>query len=155
MSVLHRRGMIGALVGAASLACAGASFAQSRDEYPDATKWDFLSKTKIGTDAKGGFTATHPPAIKALAGKPYEITGFMLPIEAKAVTGHFILIRFPINCPFCDPSNPNESIEVFTDKPVKFSNGAVKVSGTFSLEDNPGSGLFFRLSQASAVETQS
>jgi hypothetical protein len=147
--------MIGALVGAASVACAGASFAQSRDDYPDAAKWDQLGKTKIGTDAKGAFTAAHPPTVTALAGKPFEITGFMLPIEAKAVTDHFILIRFPINCPFCDPSNPNESIEVFTDKPVKFSNGAVKVSGVFSLQDEPGSGLFFRLSKANAVEMTS
>lgn len=155
MSVLDRRLLIGGLLGAASYAWAAPSFAQSRDQYPDAAKWDFLGKTKIGMDAKGGFTATHPPATTAMAGKPFEITGFMLPLEEKAATAHFVLIRFPINCPFCDPSNPNESIEVFAEKPVTFVNGAVKVSGTFTLHDEPGSGLFFRLSNASAVEMKS
>jgi uncharacterized protein len=155
VSVLDRRLMIGGLLGAASYAWAGASFAQSRDDYPDSVKWDGLSKTKIGTDARGGFTASHPPSVAALAGKPFEITGFMLPLEEKAVTAHFILIRFPINCPFCDPSNPNESIEVFADKPVTFVNGAVKVKGMFTLQDEPGSGLFFRLSKANAIEVRS
>lgn len=156
MGALHRRGMIGLLAGAATCALAGASFAQSRADFPDAAKWDQLAKTKVVTDARGAYVANHPPEIKAMAGKPFEITGFMSPIETKVMTTHFILMRFPINCPFCDPANPNESIEVFTDKPVKFSDSAaMKISGVFSLENDPGAGLFFRISNASAVDTTS
>ena len=45
--------------------------------------WALLSKTKVHLDnAKGLYSADFPPEVKALVGKEFTISGFMLPLES-------------------------------------------------------------------------
>jgi hypothetical protein len=111
--------------------------------------WELLKKTKIHNDyAKGLFSATFPDEVKALVGKPFTISGFMLPLEAKEKFRHFILSKRTPTCAFCPPGEPNEIVDVWMDEDVTWAEDTIKVSGTFSLMNNPELGLFFKLSKA-------
>ena len=111
--------------------------------------WEKLAKTKISFDDKKGlYSATYPEEIKAIEGKPFAINGFMMPLEATETFNRFILSRRPPSCPFCPPGEPNEIIEVFTQKPTKWREEAITVSGTFGFTNQQELGMFFTLKQA-------
>jgi hypothetical protein len=117
--------------------------------FPDAAIWDRLGSTLVVSDLKtGAYHATHPAAVTSLVGRPFRITGFLLPLETGQRTTHFILTRYPGSCPFCDPDNPNQVVEVYTIKPVRNLEVEVTVTGVFSLQNNESAGLFFRLDKA-------
>ena len=119
---------------------------QSRDAL-----WTPLKTTKIGEDTKHGrFTATPPPAVKALNGQTITLTGFMMPLESQATTSHFLLSKYTPVCFFCPPGQPNEVVEVRTSKPLKAGYDRIQVTGRFALQNDGEKGLFFRLDQAAA-----
>lgn len=114
--------------------------------------WTTLHTTQIKEDARRGlFIAVHSPQVKALAGQTLTVSGFMLPIEADATTTHFLLSKYTPVCPFCPPGQPNEIVEVRTNRPVKAGYDLIKVSGRFALQSNGEQGMFFRLDGASVV----
>lgn len=111
--------------------------------------WATLRTTVVKIDDKAGmFTATHPPAVKALAGHPLTVTGFMLPLEPAARVKHFLLSKYTPVCAFCPPGEPNEVVEVTTKTAVTVNTKLISVSGQFSLENNGDNGLFFKLNDA-------
>lgn len=108
--------------------------------------WSVLRTTVIKVDEKAGmFTATHPAAVKALAGRSLTVSGFMLPLEPAAKVKHFLLSKYTPVCAFCPPGEPNE---VTTTTPFTVSSRLISVTGTFGLENNGDNGLFFKLSGA-------
>jgi hypothetical protein len=108
--------------------------------------WKLLRTSKVREDPRTGFfSATHPAAVAALAGRTVTLSGYMLPIEQAPQTRHFLVSRYTPVCFFCPPGDPNEVVEVRTRTPRKASYDLVRVSGTFSLADNGEKGLFFRL----------
>ena len=111
--------------------------------------WSLLRRTKIGMDeARGRFTASHPAAVKALAGQTITMTGFMLPLDAGKQVRHFLLSKYTPVCAFCPPGEPNEVVEVTAGSPVPYRDKLVSVTGKFALADNGEQGLFFRLGGA-------
>jgi len=124
---------------------------KAQDKLPKSKDpmWEILAKTKIKSDfAKGYFSAEYPPEVKALVGKEITISGFMLPLESTESFKHFILSKRTPTCPFCPPGEPNEIIDVWMDKAVKWDEDTIKVSGTFELMNNTELGLFFKLTKA-------
>ena len=109
-----------------------------------------MRTTRIKSDdARGIFTAAHPPAVKALVGKTLTIPGFIMPLDAATRGTHFLLSKYTPVCAFCPPGEPNEVVEVQTARPILFSAKLVKVTGTFALENNGDNGLFFKMTGAS------
>jgi hypothetical protein len=114
--------------------------------------WTILDKTDVSEDlAKGVLKADFPREVAALTGKPFRISGFMLPLETATQTRHFIITRRSVTCPFCPPNAPTEAVEVKLDAPMAFTTEVVSVEGRLSLTPASGQGLFFRLDNASVV----
>lgn len=113
--------------------------------------WNALFQCKVHYDDKTHkYSITYTPEVKAMEGKPMTIAGFMLPLEATEKFNHFLISKRTPTCPFCPPGEPNEIAEVFTQKPVKYDEGVVVVTGTFRFTTNPDLGLFFQLKDATA-----
>lgn len=112
-------------------------------------QWAVLRQARVGEDrAKGLLTADFPPPVKALAGRPFRISGFMSPLETGADTRHFIVTRRSTTCPFCPPNEPTEAVEVRLDAPARFTDGEVVVTGRLALSGSSDEGLFYVLSGA-------
>ena len=121
-----------------------AGLPQSRDAL-----WALLGTTAIGEDARQGLFAAHfPKGVSALDGKDITVSGFMLPLESKTETEHFLLTRNTPVCPFCPPGHPNEVIEVRSSGPVYPDTDEVTVTGRFGLQNDASAGLFFRIDNA-------
>lgn len=115
-------------------------------------QWAVLRQAQVGEDrAKGLLTAQFPPALAALSGKPFRISGFMSPLETGAATRHFIVTRRSTTCPFCPPNEPTEAVEVKLDAPARFTDAEVIVSGRLSLTGSSDEGLFYTLSDAKLI----
>lgn len=146
-------GMIAAVPAAPAIGQqeAGERAAQARLPQGKAPLWSTLRTTRIkADDARGIFTAAHPPAVKALVGRVLTIPGFIMPLDAATRGTHFLLSKYTPVCAFCPPGEPNEVIEVQTARPVVFSDKLVHVTGTFALENNGDNGLFFKMTGATA-----
>jgi uncharacterized protein len=111
--------------------------------------WRTLQKTSIHEDDQSGvYTADFPSSVQSLAGRQLTVDGFMLPLDSKHFTQHFLLSRYTPVCPFCPPGRPNEVVEVFSSEPVPVTESEIAVSGRFGVHKDTGSGLFFRLDGA-------
>ncbi len=111
--------------------------------------WQLLQKTKVIMDKKQGFySAKIPSEVKALSGKEVTVSGFMMPLESKDKFKHFLLAKRTPTCPFCPPGEPNEIIDVWTKKPVGYTDELITVKGTFELMNDREMGLFFKLKDA-------
>lgn len=114
--------------------------------------WDLLGTTAVQIDsAQGSYVPTYPAPVKALAGRPISITGFIMPLEEANESNHFILTRYTPGCPFCDPANPNQTVEIFAAHPVPMKGSMITLTGRFTLQKTASAGLFFRLDQAQLV----
>ncbi len=112
-------------------------------------EWAVLRQAKVGEDrAKGLLTADFPPSVQSLAGRTFRISGFMSPLETGADTRHFIVTRRSTTCPFCPPNEPTEAVEVRLDRPARFTDREVVVTGRMALSGSSDEGLFYTLSGA-------
>ena len=115
--------------------------------------WATLRTTKIGEDDQRGlFTAVHPPAVRALAGRTISLPGFLMPLDAQTTGTHFLLSKYTPVCAFCPPGEPNEVVEIHSVRPISYSPKLVVVTGRFALEDKGENGLFFQMTGASVAE---
>jgi hypothetical protein len=115
--------------------------------------WDRLTKCKVHLDKKSyQYSIDYTPEVKAMEGKPVTISGFVMPLESTETFKHFLLSKRTPTCFFCPPGEPNEIVEVFTKKPIKWSDGIVTVTGTFTFTSNPDLGLFFQVKDADSAE---
>jgi len=111
--------------------------------------WRTLQRTRIHEDDRSGvFTADFPPAVRAFAGNQVTVDGFMLPLDSRRYTRHFLLSKYTPVCPFCPPGHPNEVVEVMSNAAVPVTESEIAVSGRFGVHEDTGSGLFFRLDDA-------
>lgn len=128
----------------------GERAAQARLPQGRAPLWTTLRTTKIGMDeARGIFTAAHPPAVRALVGRTVTLPGFINPLDTATHGNHFLLSKYTPVCAFCPPGEPNEVVEVRTARPVAYSTRLVTVTGRFALENNGDNGLFFQMAATS------
>lgn len=108
--------------------------------------WQVLGKTRFRyDDKKERYVVSFPDAVKALAGKPVTISGFIVPLEATEKFKHFILSKSTPTCAFCMPGEPDELVEVWLERPIAWDERMVKVTGAFELIDGRELGLFFRI----------
>lgn len=146
--VLAALGLLGS-AGQAQVQEPGERDAQARLPQGQSPLWARLRTTRISEDdARGIFTAQHPPAVRALVGKTLSLPGFIMPLESQTRGNHFLLSKYTPVCAFCPPGEPNEVVEVHTAQPIVYTNRLVTVTGRFGLENNGDNGLFFQMSGA-------
>ena len=127
-----------------------------QDALPQSTDpmWTTLAAAKIEFNGKTEkYDADFPEAVKSMVGKKMMITGFILPLESEEKFSHFLLSKRSPSCPYCPPGNPNEIIEVFSDKPTEWLDDMVTYEGSFELIDNQDFGLFYKLGSAKLVKS--
>ena len=114
--------------------------------------WAILRACKVGYNAKTGIYSLVPtPQVKAMVGKTVRVRGFTLPLDGSDRTAHFLI---GVNTPVCfyhPPGDPNEVIEVQTDRSIAWDEKPASVEGTFSLIDNGELGVFFKMVKAKQV----
>lgn len=156
---MRRRALVGTLLAGLLVLGAGGAHAQFQEDGERTAQsrlpqghspiWATLRQTKIGVnEARGLFTATHPPQVKALAGRTISLAGFVMPLDAQTRGNHFLLSKYTPVCAFCPPGEPNEVVEVHTAQPIAFTPKLVTVTGRFELENKGENGLFFQMTAA-------
>ena len=112
--------------------------------------WKNFSQCKLKANKDFSYEITYLPGVKAMNGREVTISGFMLPLEAKPKSNHFLLERRAPTCAFCPPGEPNEVMEVFSRQPMAWEENLVTMSGTLILPNDSKKGIFFQLKDAVA-----
>jgi hypothetical protein len=113
--------------------------------------WDTLRTTRIAIDEQSQlYTAAHSTEVRAMAGRRVTLRGYMLPLEMSDRTTHFLISPYTPVCFFHPPAEPNEVVEVRTDRPIEAGYHLVEVTGTLQLANDGEKGLFFVLDQSRA-----
>ena len=111
--------------------------------------WTTLRACKVGYNAKTGLYSLQPtPQVKAMVGQVVKVRGFTLPLDGNDKTSHFLI---GVNTPVCfyhPPGDPNEVLEVQSDRPITWDDKPTTIQGTFSLINNGEMGVFFKLVKA-------
>ena len=98
------------------------------------------------------YQANFSDELQALNGKEVRLKGFIIPLEESPESTHFVLSYFPYaSCFFCGGSGPESVVEVYTQKPVAFTDKPITVRGVLRLNSDNPERLFFALESA-AVE---
>ena len=118
-------------------------------DHEDDLRWVMFHGAAITADqAKGEYRATFEPALVRMEGHRFSISGYMLPIEASTTSAHFVLTRRSAGCPFCPPNEATEAMEIFSDKPIRYTQSPVTAEGILHLVARSEQGLFYRLDHA-------
>lgn len=117
----------------------------------DVLAWSVLTDVKSKVE-KNRMLPIFPPQVQALHRKVQRVQGFMMPLDAGKTQTHFLLSAVPLTCSFCLPGGPESLVEVKTKTPIKYSLEPVVVEGQFSvLRDDPN-GVYYRITDANAVQ---
>ncbi len=128
---------------------------QTAPTPPGALQWSTLINVEIKKKSVGDPYYDIPiitPELREIDGQIVKINGYMVPLEATELQGHFILMAYPHACPFHVPGGLRGFIEVRADFPVKFDYEPVLIEGHFQLLTDYSEGLFYRISDAHAVK---
>jgi hypothetical protein len=100
---------------------------------------------------KDRFVPQFSKEVAALDKKDVKLQGFMMPLDMGEKQKRFLLVAMPPSCAFCLPGGPDQLVEVLARNPVKYGFDPIVVSGKFVvLKDDP-MGLYYRLTDATAV----
>lgn len=121
----------------------GPGLMQSDDQM-----WKNFAKCKVKTNQDLSYSITYIPGVKALNGKHVTISGFMMPLEAKEKSTHFLLSKNAPTCAYCPPGGPNEVVEVFSSTPMSWKENLVIIEGTLILANDGKKGVFFQMKDA-------
>lgn len=114
--------------------------------------WNTFNGARISLNEDTGvWTAAFTDQIRALDGKRFSVSGFIIPIEASRRFTHFVLARRNSSCPFCPPNEPTEGVEIFADKAIEYAPEEITVEGRFHLVHSTSDGLFYRINPARIV----
>lgn len=123
------------------------SFAQSWQSNTRAEiQWDMLAKATAKAKT-GAIEVTYPAPLVQQNGKQVAITGFMVPLEAKALQSRYLLTQKPQDCEFCIEGGPTSYIDVH-GTPVKFSLQPMTLVGRLELLQKDPHGMYYRLTEA-------
>lgn len=150
-----RHGLAGA-AGAVGLMLSGRAFAWSEatiDPFPTLktpdgfTPWSLLRTVHAPGD---GGPRIVPAEVRALAGTPVRLRGFVFPTSEAAVQRQFILAAYPAHCMYCMPGGAPALVYVEAPDGVPFTDRPTDVEGRFALvTDDPY--FLFELRGARAV----
>lgn len=125
--------------------------AQNKLPHAQSPLWAKFLASKVRYNNRTGlYSIAVTPEVKALAGKPVTVSGFVLPLDANDHTSHFLLTRNTPVCMFCPPGEPNEVVEVIAPHPILWTDKIVSVTGPLKLINNGEKGMFFQIT-ATAV----
>lgn len=126
---------------------------QAQNSLPIASGevWNTLSKSTITYSTTAPhITAKLTPEIRAMNGKTVSVDGFMLPMDGAENSSHFLLSKRTPTCFFCPPGEPNEVLEVFSTKGIRYGDAMLHMQGRFELTNNTENGVFFVLKDATS-----
>jgi uncharacterized protein len=110
--------------------------------------WKTFAQCKLRSNKDFTYDISYNAGVKAMSGKEITISGFMLPLETKPQSSHFLLERRAPTCAFCPPGEPNEVMEVFSTRPMAWNENLVTLSGTLILPNDGKKGIFFQMKEA-------
>jgi hypothetical protein len=122
-----------------------------------AIAWQLLGTAKLDVILREGkpiFVATLSEAIQKLNGQAVRINGFMMPLEPADRQRHFLLLAYPLSCPFHLSVGGSQIVEVQSSEEIKFSYDPVLIEGTLRLTDPAATGLVYSLKEAHAVKLE-
>jgi uncharacterized protein len=127
---------------------------------PAAKKIALASDSKtVDQVMRGKLDSRLPPKLEVIFGKgitqfdgkEIRLAGFILPLDLNEKQMHFLLSAYPPSCPYCLPSGPNATIEVFCKSGVAFTFDPIGLRGKLTLLRNDPSGLLYRMTDVVAV----
>ncbi len=87
--------------------------------------------------------------IKQLANKKILVQGYMFPLDQNEKQKTFLLIPFPVHCPYYPHASSNLIIEVHADDPIVYSYDPINITGMLELVPKDDLyNIFFRLKKA-------
>lgn len=122
---------------------------------PGAVDWRMLATLSFPKRTVGDNFFSPPiiaPEVQELDGKTVKLNGYMVPLEAKDLQGHFVLMAYPHACPFHVPAGPGGYVEVIADIPVEVTYDTVLIEGQFQVTPDSTDGLYYRIKAARAVQ---
>jgi hypothetical protein len=120
-------------------------------ERSDVLPWSLLTAVKTKAD-KNRVLPVFSANLQALNQKNQRVQGFMMPLEPGEKQKHFIVSSVPMTCSFCLPGGPESMVEVRTKTPVRYTLEPVVIEGTFAVLADDPYGLYYRMTDATAVK---
>ncbi len=121
-----------------------------------AVPWEVFgatAETIVERDGERWVAPQFPDNVKALEGETVRVNGYVMPLQQSLFQKHFLLLAYPLHCPFCVSAGPTQMVEVKVARlPVEFSYDAILVEGVLELLENNEDGMYFRLNEARSVE---
>ncbi|MCX2575016.1 hypothetical protein [Pedobacter sandarakinus] len=113
-----------------------ASRAQEHDpsDQMDSPNWDVIGGVKIKTVKPTETYAIYNPNIQKYENKPFELSGYIVPIKDGMKQTKFMLSTLPINqCFYCGKNGIPIMVLVEMAEPIKFTYLPIRVKGVLKL----------------------
>lgn len=117
----------------------------------DVLSWSLLTGVKTKTE-KNRILPVFSNELKLLNQKNQRIQGFMMPLDPGEKQRHFLVTSVPLSCSFCLPGGPESMVEVRTKKPIRYSLEPIVVEGKFAVLTDDAYGLYYRMTDAEAIQ---
>jgi hypothetical protein len=115
--------------------------------------WKLLRSLKYESKENGIYQPFFSPAIQSLDGKKVTLEGFMIVIQHERKPKYFMISFFPVNsCFFCGAAGPETVVEVFSEKPVTYTDDPIVMSGVLRLNAKDENKMFYILEKAEQSE---
>lgn len=116
--------------------------AQKKHEVTDrihSLNWDIIAGVKFDMDEDFNFSPVFPETIKRFKDRPFELTGYIIPIKPGRTHQRFLLSALPINqCFYCGQNGIPAMVLITAKKPIPYSEKPVKLIGTLKLDSKKG-----------------
>jgi hypothetical protein len=116
-------------------------------ERTDLLSWKLLSQVEL-VRKKDRYVPQFSGNVAALNRKEVKLQGFMYPLQTGDKQTHFLLWSMPQTCAFCMPGGPENTVEVRSKQPVKYTFEPVVLTGRFEVLKEDPAGIFYRLADA-------
>ena len=121
-----------------------------------ALTWEALSNLDVRVETPAPlrtiFHIEFPKGLRALDGTVVRLKGFMYPLEVGETHTKFLLSALPPACPFCLPGTATTLVDIHCDEPVRYTLEPVMLEGRFALLEDDITGLYYRLTEATAIQ---
>lgn len=116
-------------------------------ERKDVLSWKLLSQVEL-VRRKDRYVPRFSGDVAALDKKEVKLQGFMYPLQTGGKQTHFLLWSMPQTCAFCMPGGPENTVEVKSKQPVKYTFEPVVLTGKLEVLKEDPAGIFYRLTDA-------
>jgi hypothetical protein len=119
-----------------------------------AVAWSVLGETRekvVEEEGERRVRPEFPTKVKDLDGLKIRLNGYMMPLDQTLLQSKFLLLAYPLHCPFCLSAGPTQMVEVRAEEPIEFDYDALLVEGQLELMTNNKDGLYYRMTDARAV----